>query len=351
MHINQFSYIISGYLHGNMKRNIRQMIVSLVSFILIYMPVFVIPQLVLSGIITVGDGVILALPISIGISYVLLRFGRGPNVKQINPRIFVLASLLLFTFFGSVVYIFSAQGTLNRLLLFIPIDVVILAVPAYMLHKFGKPVILNMNDFSREYTERLHSLLDCADECNHDVYFSHKAIMRSFAETSNGKEWHVMLKDDAIQRLDSSQIDAVLLEAYYSRKCGVARKLILAGTAYVIIAIDILLISSFLITLVSPVYFIYLIVLSFAGLMMIVTVPFFILTLTSLLQSKADHNVIKHLSSAEPFISAIEKKKSLMVPLRPMTQKQQMRYEKRMQRITERRINKIRKFKAVYGNM
>ena len=133
MSMNQFSNIISGYLHSNMKRNISQMLVSLVSFILIYMPVFVIPQLVLSGIITVGEGVILALPISMGISYVLLRFGRWPNVKQINPRVFVLASLPPFTILGSVVYIFSAQGTLNRLLLFIPIDVVILAFPAYML--------------------------------------------------------------------------------------------------------------------------------------------------------------------------------------------------------------------------
>jgi hypothetical protein len=51
------------------------------------------------------------------------------------------------------------------------------------------------------------------------------------------------------------------------------------------------------------------------------------------------------------FISAIEKKKSLMVPLRPMTQKQQVRYEKRMQHITEKRINRIRKFNAVYGKM
>ena len=348
---NQFSYILSDYLHDNMKRNIRQMIVSLVSFILIYMPVFVIPQLVLYGIITVGEGVILALPVSMVISYVLLRFGRGPNIRQINPRIFVLVSLLLFTILGSVVYLFSAHGTLNRLLLFIPIDTVILAVPALLLHRSGKSVTLNPNDFSNEYTERLHSLLDCTDKCNHDVYLSHKAIMRSFAETSNGKEWHVMLKDDAIQRLDSSQIDAVLLEAYYSRKGGVAKKLILAGTAYVIIAVDILLISSFLITLVSQVYFIYLLVLSFAGLMMILTVPFFILKLSSFLQSRADLNVIKHLPGADPFISAIEKKKSLMVPLRPMTQKQQIRYEKRMQHITEKRINRIRKFNAVYGKM
>ena len=51
------------------------------------------------------------------------------------------------------------------------------------------------------------------------------------------------------------------------------------------------------------------------------------------------------------FISAIEKKKSLMVPHRPMTQKQKMRYEKRMQRITGKRINRIRKFNAVNGKM
>ncbi len=50
---------------------------------------------------------------------------------------------------------------------------------------------------------------------------------------------------------------------------------------------------------------------------MIIAVPFFILTVTSLLHSKADLNVIKHLSGAEPFISAIEKKKPLMDSFAP----------------------------------
>ena len=97
--------------------------------------------------------------------------------------------------------------------------------------------------------------------------------------------------------------------------------------------------------------FLILLILSFAGVVMIATIPFFILSLTSFLQSRADRNVIQHLASADSFMSTIEKKASLMVPLRPMTQKQQMRYARRISRMTEKRINRIRKFTAGSGKI
>jgi hypothetical protein len=334
-----------------MKSTTKRFTVSILSFLLIYLAIFLIPQLVQYGRITPGEGVVLALPFSLAVAFVMLKFGRSQTIQHIRLRIYLLASVLSFTFIGSAVYILSAHGTVNRLLLFIPIDAVILAVPAYLLYRIGKPAVLNPDDLSHEYTERLHSLIGEDDGGHHDVYISHKKIMRSYAETSNGKEWHVMLKEDAIQQLDTYQIDAVLLEAYYSRKNGVARKLILGGTAYVIIAVDILLISSVLVTLIPSAYFIYIVILSFAGLVMIVTTPFFILSLTSFLQSRADRNVIQHLASADSFMSTIEKKASLMVPLRPMTQKQQMRYARRISRMTEKRINRIKKFTAGSGKL
>ena len=349
--MDRFSYIIAGYIYYNMKSTSKRFMVSFLSFLLVYLAIFLLPQLVQSGRITPGEGVVLALPFSIAVAYVMLRFGRSQAIQHIRLRIYLMASVLSFTFIGSAVYILSAHGTVNRLLLFIPVDAAILAVPAYLLYRIGKPAVLNPDDFSHEYTERLHSLLGDDDGGHQDVYISHKKIMRSYAETSNGKEWHVMLKEDAIQQLDPYQIDAVLLEAYYSRKNGVARKLILGGTAYAIIAVDLLLISSVLVTLVSSAYFIYVLILSFAGLVMMVTIPFFILSVTSFLQSRADRDVLKHLSNADSFTSAIEKKASLMVPLRPMTQRQQMRYAKRISRMTEKRINRIRKFTAGSGKM
>ncbi|MCL4307425.1 MAG: hypothetical protein M1592_01075 [Candidatus Thermoplasmatota archaeon] len=334
-----------------MKSTTRRVIFSSAPFITIYLAIFLIPQLVQSSRITLGEGVALALPFSIAVAFILLKFGQAQSLHHIRARIFLVASVFSYTFIGSVVYILSAHGTVNRLLLLIPIDVVILAVPSYLLYRIGKPAILNPEDLSHEYTERLHRLLGTSDDEHHGVYISRKRIVRSYAETSNGKDWHVLLNQDAIQQLDPYQIDAVLLDAYYSHKNGVAKKLILGGAAYVIVSVDLLLIPSILVTLISSAYFIYPLIFSVIGFVMIVAIPFFILSLTQFLQSNADRDVIRHLSNADSFTSAIQKKSSLMIPLRPMTQKQQMRYSKRVSRITEKRINKIRKFIAASGKV
>lgn len=332
-----------------MKSTTQRFLVSFVSFMLVYTAILLIPQLVQYNRISVGEGVVLALPFAIAIAYVFLKFGRIQGNQHIKARIFLLVSIISYIFLGSVVYILSAHGTVNRLLVFIPIDTVILAVPAYLLYRDSKPAILNPDDLSQEYTEKLHSLLGDSAADNHDVYISRSRIVRSYADTSKGKEWHVRLKEDAIQQLDPYQIDAVLLDAYYSRKNGVGKKIILAGTAYVIIAVDLLLISSVLMTLISSAYSIYLLVSSAAGVVMIAAIPFFILSFSSFLQSMSDRDVIKHLSNADYFVSAIQKKSSLIIPLRPMTQKQQLRFSRRISRMTEKRINKIKKLTSGVG--
>ncbi len=332
-----------------MRSTTKPIIVSFASFITIYLAIFLIPQLVQSNRITLGEGVALALPFSIGVAFILMKFGREQGLHHIRARIFLVASVFSYTFIGSVVYILSAHGTLNRLLLLIPIDVIILVFPSYLLYRIGKPATLNPENLSHEYTERLHSLLGASDDEHHGVYISRKKIVRSYAETSNGKHWQVLLNEDAIQQLDPYQIDAVLLEAYFSRENGVAKKLILGGAAYVIVSVDLLLIPSILITLISSAYFIYPLIFSVIGFVMIVAIPFFILSLTQFLQSRADRDVISHLSNADSFTSAIQMKSSLMIPLRPMTQKQQMRYARRISRMTEKRIEKIRKFASGTG--
>ncbi len=332
-----------------MRSTTKPIIVSFASFITIYLAIFLIPQLVQSNRITLGEGVALALPISIAVAFILLKFGRTQSLHHIRARIFLIASVFTYTFIGSVIYILSAHGTLNRLLLLIPIDVVILAFPSYLLYRIGKPAILSPEDLSHEYTERLFRLLGTSDDEHHGVYISRKRIVRSYSETSNGKDWHVLLNEDAIQQLDPYQIDAVLLDAYYSRKNGVAMKLILGGAAYVIVSVDLLLIPSVLITLISSAYFIYPLIFSIIGFVMIVAIPFFILSLTQFLQSRADRDVIRNLQNADSFTSAIQMKSSLMIPLRPMTQKQQMRYAKRISRMSERRIQKIQKFASGTG--
>lgn len=332
-----------------MKRTTKTALVGLASFILIYIAIFLIPLLIQSNMMDLAVGLLTALPISLALVYINIKFGSVSTTHHMGIRFFSLASALVYTFIGSVMYILSAHGTLNRLLLFIPVDIAILAIPVYLLYRIGKPSPLNPEDFSGEYTERLHSLVGDASADNHEVYISRKKAARSYAETSNGRAWHVLLKQDAIQQLDPGEIDAAMLEAYYSRKFGLTKKILLLGDIYVIISVDLLLIGFLLVTLLGIAYSLSLLIISAAGVVMIAAFPFFLRFLLWRIQSRADREVLKHLSATDSFISAIRKKSFLMLPLRPLTPKQQIRYEKRLGRIIDRRIKVIRKLGADSG--
>jgi hypothetical protein len=326
----------------NMKTATRRFLVSFLSFSLVYLAVFLIPVLIQSGRISELEGLILVMPLSVIIAYVFLRFGSTQRIRQFKLRIFTIVSVLVYAFLGPVVYILSAHNAVGRLISFVPVDTVIFAVPAFLLYRMGKPAILNPDDYSQEYTDRLQGLV--GDAGDHDVYISRKRIFRSYAETSKGKSWHVMLNQEAIQQLDADEIDAAMLDAYYSRKYGTARKIIILGALYVAVAVDILLAASILLTIVPASYDLLILSVTAASVIMIAAIPFFILFLTSRLQGTVDREVLRHIPSSDSFISAIKKKSTLMRPLRPMSQKQMMRYERRISRITEKRMDRIRNF-------
>lgn len=235
--------------------------------------------------------------------------------------------------------------------LLLTVDAAIVAIPADLLFKIGKPAELNPDDFSKVYTERLHTLLGDSQDNTHNVYISRKPINRPFAETSNGTDWHVLLKEDAIRKLEQAQIDAVLLDAYFSRKMGVAKKTLVMGSAYVIISVDLIIVSFILINLVSSPGSVLLLIGTLAGVLMIASAPFFISSFTQFLQSRADRFMVKDLANYESFTKALRKKSSIMAPLRPMSWKQQMKYEMRRNRIIERRISRIMKIGAESGKM
>ena len=327
----------------------RRLMISISTSIILISAISIIPQLVQESWINPVDGVLIALPLSLLIVYIAMKFGRPEKVQKIRLGIFLIASSLFYIFLGSIVYLFSAHGSDVLFLLLLQIDAAILAIPAYLIYKIGKPSELNPGDFSKEYTERLYGLLANPQDRTHSVYISRKAIKRSFAETSNGNDWQVLLKEEAIRQLEPVQLDAVLLDAYFSRKMGVAKKLLLGGSAYVITSIDLIIVSFILINLVSSPDPVFLLISMAVGVSMIPAIPFFILSLTQFLQSRADKYVVKYLTNYEPFTEAIRKKSSLMVPLRPMTWKQQMRYEKRISRITEKRISRIKKLGSESG--
>jgi len=324
-----------------MKNSTTRTLNLTASFIITDVAILMIPQLVQSSRIDVFMGMILALPFSVAVAFLLLISGGIRILRRLSVWIYVIASVFSYVFIGSIVYIFSSKDSMNKILLFLPIDSVIFAIPLYLLYRIGKPAILNPEDLSSEYTRRLHDLLSESDSEDHSVYISHRKLMRSYAETSNGRKWHVLLKQDSIQELSPNQIDAAMLEAYYSRKYGLSKKLLLSGAAYVATSVDLLLMASVLLSITTSSYAMYFLIISAVAVVMMAITPFFLSLILSYLRLKVYTAVLRDFPSPDSLVSVIKKTASLMVTLRPMTQKQQMRYLEKINRITQKRINKI----------
>lgn len=332
-----------------MKQTTRRSIVSFMSFIFVFLPILLIPVLVQSRIISLPFGIIAAIPFSLLFVFVILSLNGGSNGRIIRRNIFFIGSGLSYLFIGSVVYILSAKNSLSKLFFIIPIDVVIFAIPVYLIYRINRPATLNREDCSADLSERLHSLVNEPDANEHSVYITKSKINRSFTQTSNGPDWQVLINEDSLTRLNSQQIDAVLLEAYYSRRTGMTKLLLLYGATYVAVAIDLLLLGSILTMLVPAAYVLYPLLIAIIGWALILAMPITISYLLRKLQFSVDSEVIARIPDTESFISAIEKKKSLMNPLRPMSLKQQIRYDTRIGKAFQKRIDRIRKLNTNAG--
>ena len=320
----------------------------LFSFIIIIACIEFLPQLILSNTITILEGMIIVLPISISVVYINMKVRPSSAGLVIKPKIIIISTALLYFFLATIVYILSSSNFFNRLLLLVPLDIAIFGLPAYLIYRSRRPAQLNPDDFSYEYTRRLQTLIGESELGDHEVYISRKKAIRSFARTSDGTSWKVLLNNDAAEQLDKDEKDAVILEAYYSRKLGTSTKILLWVALYIAIAFDFLLGSSILISDTSPDLSLASLIISISGVVMVVLAPLFIQVISSGLQKEVDINVLRHLPSPDPFTSAIHKKISMMTPLRPLSLKQQLRYENRINRMFDKRINRIRRLSADY---
>ena len=331
-----------------MKFTTRRTIGSLFSFILVFACVIFFPQIILSNTITLLEGMILVLPLSTAAVYINLKIGSTSDRPIMKPQIFIISLVLAYFFLATIVYVLSTRNFFNRLLLIVPLDLVIFGIPAYLIYRTRKPALLNPDDLSPEYTQRLQSFIGGSELGDHQVYISRKKIIRSFAHTSNGTSWKILLNHDATVQLDKNEIDAVILEAYYSRKLGTSTKTLIWAALYIAIAIDLLLVSSVLISTTSSDLSLVGLIISISGVVMILIIPFSIQVIISGLQKEVDRIVLRHIPGPDPFTSAIHKETSLMTPLRPMSLKQQLRYQERINRMFDKRINRIRRLSTDY---
>ncbi len=327
-----------------MKIRFRNSLVRIVTFVIIFLMVFVLPLLVESYRINIIDAVILAIPLSFLISFIFAHFGVGPKLRNSKNKIFLVASLLTYAVIGSMVYILSSKATVIRLILLVPIDVALFIIPLYIFYKSKSETPLDNFEYSQNYTDRLLRLIPSKEVKNHEVYLTDKPIKMSYVETSNGENWKILLKRESILQLNPEELDGVLLESFFARKRGNAMKLVRFIAAYIAVLMDVLLFGSILITIVSPSYDIYIVTMMGASVILIAALPFIVLEFSSFLQSKVDKQVLYNLSRSDSFVSTIRRKSELMIPLRPMTPKQFDRFTKRKERMIEKRIKRIAAF-------
>ena len=330
-----------------MKSATKYAISSLAIFLIMFAYITAIPHLILSGKIRLFEGLLITLPVALSMLFIGFYFSMSGNSRKIvKPKHFILLFLSSYIFLASVLYILSTRNAQDRLLTIFPVDLLIFALPAYLIYRTGKPSVLKPEDYSSEYTQRLANLVGEHEANAHSVYFSDQKILHSFVDVSGGKEWHILLKRDSLSHLNPEELDAAILEAYFVKQTNFSRNLLISIATYISIMVDLLLISEVMVSSMPSGLALTGVIVAVVALATLFLTPFFISFLLAHFYSHVDREVLKYLSSSEPFASELRKKNTIRISLRPMTLKQQMRYDTRLNKMIEKRIKRLTSFDA-----
>ena len=329
-----------------MKETTMRKILGLMVFITTIIAINIIPQLILSGKLSMLAGLLVCLPVAIFLSAVIAFGARNTISVRTKSKIFAICTLLLYVFIASVIYIISSRNTSTELFLIIPVDLVIFAFPLYLYFRTMRPASLSGLESSEEYTRKLNALLNIQGINSHTVYISNRPIGRRYVDTSNGKDWKILLKKEAISELSPEETEAAILEAYFARSANVSLKIIFAAAGIIAALVDVLLIMNILAKIVPASDQLAVLIVMAAD---VVAIPASLLSLSPMLarfQAGVDKKVVKCLASPVPLKSIVIKTSKLMVPLRPLTEKQRVRYFKRVDKMMARRLYYIGSFEA-----
>lgn len=322
-----------------MKRMYRFLMGIGINFLFL-IPVIALPQLIRNGTLTLAEGFLIVELIILLLSYLLVRTLPGKGRAGLKVK----AGAAVFTFVSAIViplmYLTTVKTPPNWFLILIPINVVILAVPAYLYYVNGKAPNLSGAVLNDNYTSMLHEMFPESRETGHEVYMSSRLNMRNFASTTNGKDWKITLTSDAPGELTEGEIRMLLAETYTSRKKNVALRLVALAAFLVAIYIDLLIAMPVLKGMYPPLSmeFLAVVIASFA---LLLSLPFYIFALFSRSTIKIDRSIARKFGNPADLKGLIRKTSEIRVPPSSLSSSQLDRYNRRKERTLSRRFEAI----------
>ncbi len=320
------------------KRQLGRFI-TVIIFLLVFLYIFLIPQFISLGLISISWGILIAAPISLAISSLLVYSSTNGNRGGKRGKYVAIFTLIGFIVMASIVTELSVNDPLIRVSVMVPITVVIFLPALYLYYRMSQPASTAGMEYSQEYTSRLMTLLGPGNNPDHDVWISHNPRIRTYAGTSMGKDWKVFLNGNRLNELTPDQLDIAMLSAYFSR--GQLFSIVLKGSVLVAIYVDLLLSGAIVVMFTA--FTIPFLALSIAGFIGILTFPYQLSYILGKKQEREDLMVLSIVRNSEEMISYLKKSYQLILPLRPMSQKAYQRYQNRRNRMTEKRISRLLK--------
>ncbi len=229
----------------------------------------------------------------------LTYFGIRRNFKSKKTIYysFLIGSISLL-FVESIMIIITIHSWLTLLFLII-IDAIILLFPLY-LNKSR-----NIGEYNEELTERIRALTSDSDT---SVYLkNHGSLLRRFSGFSKNR---IILFKDSMSELNPEEIDALLLESYYSGKIYSSGNLSLNVnklTAFIISYFDAFLIIYIISMNTSPKYGMYFIVILLA---LIILFDLLVILYSKFYQNKfldVDDKILQITGNKKALLSLLEK--------------------------------------------
>ena len=319
----------------------------LVGFLIFIATIMVTPQAVISGRISLILGLIISFAGAIIATFISWRGILSALPKSSSRKMAIWSYALSSLIAVPAVFIMSSKYSSLSFLLVIPVDCLLLYLPIYLKYRENRPPNISNLEFSEKYTSQLRNALSGKAEYIPDVYISDSIRGRRFAYATTGKEFKIVVAKEAEGRLSDPEIETLLVMKFFEKKSNYGKKLVYSIAAYFVFLFDaIFLMMEASRAILTTFQQIYLLGVTFAVVVLISLSPFVVKELLMYFEKRQDRYLAENYGHTEDIISVVKKQNEILIPLRPLSEKQYNSYLKRLQKMTKKRIVYLEKFPA-----
>lgn len=317
---------------------------NLLGLVIFIATIGVIPQIVLSGRLSLPLGLIISFVAAIIGTFIFSRglFSVLPKItsRKMITWNYALSSVIVV----SAVFIMSSKYSLLSFLLLIPMDCLFLFLPIYLKYREERPPDIGNFEFSEKYTSQLRNAVSGKEEYVPDVYVSNNIRGNRLAYATTGTEFKIVVARGAEDKLSDSEMAALMAMALFRKKSNYGKKLIYVISGYFISIFDAFFlmaeVSRMRLTAVQQNY----LVAALAAAVVLMAMSILVLqALVIYFQRREDRFVAENYGHTEDIISVVKKQNAMAIPLRPLSEKQYNSYSKRIEKITKKRISYLEK--------